>query len=85
MAVCYFNDDYKKKFNCEYEQNEKGIEVIVDYEINDEIPSVNGVKSFGKDTEFDERDILIVDYTNKRNLLLKNAGYRGHTEVWGNS
>lgn len=83
MAVCYFNDDYKKRFNCEYELNGKGIEVIVDYEINDEIPSVNGVKSFGKDTEFDERDILIVDYTNKRNLLLKNAGYRGHTEVWG--
>ena len=44
MAVCYFNDYYQKRFNCEYEQNEKGIEVIVDYEINDEIPSVNGVK-----------------------------------------
>lgn len=83
MAVCYFNNDYKKRFNCEYDQNEKGIEVIVDYEISDEIPSVNGVKSFGINTEFDERDILIIDYTNKRNLLLKNAGYRGHTNVWG--
>lgn len=26
VAVCYFDDDYKKRFNCEYEQNEKGIE-----------------------------------------------------------
>lgn len=83
MAVCYFDDDYKKRFNCEYEQNEKGIEVIVDYEINDEISSSNGVILFGKDTDFDERDILIVDHMNKRNLLLKNAGYRGHTEFWG--
>lgn len=83
MAVCYFNDDYEKRYNCEYEKKENGIEVIVDYEIDDEIPSVNGIKSFGTDTKFDERDILIIDYKNKVNYLLKNADYRGHTEVWG--
>lgn len=83
MAVCYFNDDYQKKFICEYEQNENGIEVIIDYKIIDEIPSVNGVKKIGNCTKFAERDILIVDYTNQKNLLLKNASCCGHSEVFG--
>lgn len=83
MAVCYFTKDYETKYNCEYEEKENGIEVIVDYEINDEIPSINGVRTFGTNTKFDERDILIIDYKTKKNYLLKDANYRGHTEVWG--
>ena len=83
MAVCFFNKEYEEKYNCEYEKKENGIEIIVDYEINDETPSVNGVKLFGIDTKFAERDILIIDYKNRINYLLKNASYRGHTEVWG--
>lgn len=37
MAVCYFNKDYKKIFNCEYEKKNGGIEVTVEYAIDDEI------------------------------------------------
>ena len=66
MAVCFFNKDYDKSFECEYLINDKGIEVIVNYDIDDEIePDNNGVITFGKNTKFNEQDILIIDYQNK--------------------
>ena len=84
MAVCFFNKDYDKSFECEYLINDKGIEVIVNYDIDDEIePDNNGVRTFGINTKFNERDILIIDYQNKINYLLKDACYSGHTNVWG--
>lgn len=84
MAICYFNDDYSKHFNCEYEKINGGIEVIVEYEIDEEIePDVNGAKFFGKNTKFNKRDILIIDSQDKMNCLLKDAYYSGHKEVWG--
>lgn len=83
MAVCFFNGDYKRKFSCEYEKKDNGIEVIVDYEILDEIPETNGSKLYTKDIEFDERDILIIDNFNKKNYLLKNAGYVGYSSSSG--
>lgn len=84
MAVCFFNDDYKNRYSCEYTIKQNGIEVIIDYEIDQEIESdANGIKSFGINTKFSERDILIVDYNNKINYLLKEASYNGHTEVSG--
>ncbi len=84
MAVCFFNNDYENKYSCEYDIKQNGIEVIVDYEIDDEIESdSNGVKSFGINTKFNERDILIIDYKNKINYLLKEACYNGHSEVSG--
>ncbi len=83
MAVCFFNKEYETKYNCEYKMKELGMEVIVDYEIDDEIPAENGVKIFSTDIKFENRDILIVDYQNKINFLLKKAKYIGHTEVWG--
>ena len=84
MAVCFFNNDYDKSFECEYSINDKGIEVIVNYDIDDEIePDNNGVRNFRIDTKFNERDILIVDYKNRTNYLLKDAYYSGHTNVWG--
>lgn len=81
MAVCFFNNDYDTKYRCEYEVKDKGIEVNVEYDIIDEIESVNGVKTFGKDTTFEDRDILIYDYKSKKSYLLKDAGLVGFSSV----
>lgn len=84
MAVCYFNDDYDTSYSCEYLIKKNVIEVVVNYEIDEEIESdSNGVKSFGINTKFEERDILIIDHKNKKNYLLKDAYYSGHSNVWG--
>ena len=83
MAVCYFNDKYDEKYDCQYEVKKDGIEIVVNYDIDDEIPAINGVRTFGSNTEFKKRDILIIDYQTKMNYLLKNAYYCGHSEVLG--
>ena len=84
MAICFFYNDYKSKYSCEYEIKKNGIEVRIDYDIDDEIePDSNGIKSYGVNTKFDKRDILIIDYKNKANYLLKDANYNGHSEVFG--
>ena len=83
MAVCYFNDKYDEKYDCQYEVKKDGIEIVVNYDIDDEIPAINGVRTFGINTEFKKRDILIIDYQTKMNYLLKNAYYCGHSEVLG--
>jgi len=83
MPVCYFNADYKKCYRCEYEVKENGITVDVEYDIDDEIEAVNGIKWYGEDTKFNKRDILIIDYKGKANYLLKNAYYAGGNIVFG--
>lgn len=83
MAVYYFNDKYDEKYDCQYEVKKDGIEIVVNYDIDDEIPAINGVRTFGINTEFKKRDILIIDYQTKMNYLLKNAYYCGHSEVLG--
>lgn len=83
MAVCFFNRDYEKKYYCEYKLKDDFFEIIVDYDITDEIETVNGGKLFCVDTEFNKRDILIIDYDNKKNYLLKDASYLKHTWVGG--
>jgi|GEM_PF-881702 len=83
MAVCFFNKDFGNRMQCEYEEKDNEIRVIVDYEIDDEIESNNGIRSFGINTKFENRDILIVDYDKKKNFLLKDASYNGHQSVWG--
>ena len=83
MAVCYFDDKYDKKFDCQYEVKEDGIEIVVNYDINDEIPEINGVRTFSTNTEFKKRDILIIDYQTRMNYKLKQAHYSGHSEVLG--
>lgn len=83
MAVCYFNADYSKKYDCTYEINADSVSVTVRYDIADEIEGVNGVKKIGANTRYQSRDILIVDYALKRNLVLKNAVYRGHNSIFG--
>lgn len=83
MAVCYFNNKYEQNYDCQYEIKEDGIEIIINYDISEEIPAINGIKSFGSDTQFEERDILIIDYQARINYLLKDAYYSGHSEVLG--
>lgn len=83
MAVCYFDDKYEEKYNCLYEVKDNVIEVTVDYNIMDEIPAINGIRSYGSNTEFKKRDILIIDYQSKMSYLLKNAQYWGHSEIIG--
>lgn len=83
MAVCYFDSNYDTKYKCTYEIKESIIEVEVEYDVSDEIETVDGVKIFGSNTEYRKRDILIVDYQNKKNILLKCAYYAGHNSVYG--
>lgn len=83
MAVCYFNKDYEKIFNCEYEKKNGGIEVTVEYAIDDEIkPDENRGIAIGSNTKY-KKDILIVDSTSRMNYLLKEASYSSRNELYG--
>ena len=84
MAVCYFNDKYGEKYDCQYEVKDDGIEVIVNYDIMDEIPAINSLRTYGSNTKFKNRDILIIDNQTRMNYLLKAAHYCGYSEVLGN-
>lgn len=83
MPVCYFNQDYENKYRCEYSITDDDFNVEVEYDIHEEIPYIDGVKCFTTNTEYDNRDILIVDYDNKKNYLLKNAFYLSGTTILG--
>lgn len=83
MPVCYMNANYDKKYRCEYEVKKSLIEVDVEYDIEDEIEVVSGIKTLNSDTKFMKRDILIVDQQKKKNYLLKNSSYTGHSSVYG--
>lgn len=83
MSVCYFNNDYEKLYRCDYEIKEEGIYVKVEYNVHNEIPAVNGFRTFGTNTEFENRDILIIDYNTKMNYLLKEAFFKGCSTVSG--
>ena len=83
MPVCFFDRNYEKKYNCEYEVVDEEIRIFVDYDITNEIESVNKGIVFSSNTDFKERDILIVDYANKTNYLIKDAWYAGYTATWG--
>lgn len=83
MAVCYFDEKYEEKYDCKYEIKDDGIELIVNYDIMDEIPAINGVRTYGSNTKFKNRDILIIDNETRMNYLLKAAHYCGYSEVLG--
>ena len=83
MPICYFNANYKESYRCQYEIKETGITVNVEYDIECELESINGIKSYGENTKFNKRDILIVDYKGRTNYLLKNAYYAGGNVVYG--
>ena len=83
MAVCFFDKNYGEKYNCEYELVKDEIKILVDYDITVEIESANNGIVFSSNTDFKDRDILIVDYANKMNYLIKDAWYAGYTATWG--
>jgi len=83
MPVCFFDANYDNKYTCDYEIKEGVLEVEVNYNIMDEVPVINGMRKLGTDTEFKTKDILIVDYHLKRNILAKNAWFAGTSGVWG--
>lgn len=74
MSACYFDNEFENVYNCEYKLIDGHIEIEVDdYDIMDEVEAVNGIKSFGSDTEFKRRDITIVDYATKKKYQAKQA------------
>ena len=83
MAVCYLFANYEVQYKCKYNITKDFIEVETDYDIEEEIEAENGLKLLGSHTQFKERDILIIDYQNKSNFLLKNARYVGRSSVYG--
>lgn len=68
MAVCYFGKDYKNRYECSYELGENGIEVDIQYSIEEEIEECDGVKIFCSNTIFENRDILIIDGKSKKSI-----------------
>ena len=83
MSICYFDDKYEEKYDCKYEVNKDGIEIIVNYNIENEVSETNGLKAFCSNPELKKRDILIIDYQSKRNYLLKEADYCGNLQTFG--
>ena len=74
--------NYKISYPCTYEIREDLLEIKAEYEIEEEIEAVNGVKIWTSSMEFRKRDILLVDVQNKKNYLLKNAWYAGNSAVY---
>lgn len=85
MASCCFGNKVDHFYKCEYSINkeENEIEVIVDYDISDEIKPINGVRFECVETSYEDRDILIVDKETKNNYLLKSAYYIGASYSYG--
>lgn len=84
MPACYFDNETDKVYDCEYKLIDGHIEIEVDgYDIMDEVEAINGIKSFGSNTEFKRRDITIVDYVTKKNYQAKQAYYAGHSTTYG--
>lgn len=79
MPICYFNNDYDKKYKCSYVEKGEELEIKVDYNIEEEIPIENGMQILCANTNFKNRDILVVDFNNRISFLAKNAIYNGHT------
>lgn len=83
MSICFFDGKYDTQYRCTYEIKESIIEVEVEYDIDEEIESIDGVKIFGANTEYRKRDVIIVDQQKKMNFLLKNAYFAGSYSVYG--
>ena len=78
MSVCFLGADRQTKYRCTYEL-EDGITIYVEYDISDEIESVNGLKTWSTSTKFPSRDIIVADPDTKSYILAKNAYYNGNT------
>ena len=83
MSICYLNNDYEKKYRCEYRTETDIIKVDVEYDIGEEIELKNGVRTWDANTVFKNRDILIIDSDKKKSYLLKDAYYNGSFGRYG--
>lgn len=83
VAICYFNSDFKKNYRCTYEITKDEIVVHIEYNIHEEIRDSNGVIMLGGNTQFENRDILIIDSDKKKNYLLKTAYYIKYSSSYG--
>ena len=75
--ICYFDNNYKKQYYCSFSIEDESIIVEVDYNVEDEIEATNGVKLFGPNTNYRQRDILIDTQNGELYYLLKNANVTG--------
>jgi hypothetical protein len=82
MAICYFNNDDRKKYRCTYSFEEDSLCASVEYDIYEEIPALNGVRCIGG-CNYDQRDILIVDSEVHKSFLMKEAYYAGNRITYG--
>lgn len=78
MAICFFNNNLSEKYRCTYQIDEEKICVNIEYEIENEIPCINGVRFIGS-YDYATRDILIVDSDEKLCYLMKSAFYVGNS------
>ena len=83
MAICYFNGE-KTPYLCDYRLNKEFIDIDVEYDITSEIKADNGVIIFSSNTNYEIRDILIVDKDAKISILAKDCFYNGNYQVFNN-
>lgn len=83
MSVCFFNMDYDHRYRCEYSIESELFKINVEYNIAKEVESINGVKYVSANTEYKDRDILVVDAAHNISYLLKNAFYAGASSRLG--
>ena len=83
MAVCFFNSNHDISYKCEYSEKNGYMEVAIEYDIENEREAHEGEIILDDNTNLKKRDIIIVDFQNKSNYLLKNAGYAGQKCVYG--
>ena len=82
MSVCFFGTDHEKKIKCSYIE-ENGITVNAEYDISDEVESINGMIIWSTATRINSRNILIADPENECYILVIDAYYAGNNSRYG--
>lgn len=82
MSVCFWDKDRENKIKCSYIEG-NGITVTAEYDISDEVESVNGMKIWSTTTKINNRNILIADPENHCYILAIDAYYAGNSSRYG--
>ena len=82
MSICFLGTDRQTKYRCTYELDD-GITVSAEYDVSDEVETVNGLKIWSTATKFPPRDIIVADPDSKSYIFVKNAYYNGNTMRFG--